>query len=137
MSNPLSSNAGKPSLNHLQYLQDHWAKADIDNALLCETVNITSSLSGTSGVEAAGIPEGATIVDVVVHTTTTVGSGSAQVKVGGGGAAISDAIAMATADAVARASTIDQTYKIVGEDGIEVVTNSDSDEGDVYIYYKK
>jgi hypothetical protein len=134
---PFGSNAGSPNLGAMQYLQENWGKDEIAAALRVEVVSITSALSGTNGVSAENIPQGATIVDVVVQAKATVGSGTAQVKVGGGGAAISDAIDMATEDAIARAATIDQTYKIVGADGIEVVTHSDSDEGDVYIYYKK
>lgn len=131
------SNAGAPNLGAMQRLQEELTPTVIDSLLRVEVVQITSALSGTGGVSAENIPQGAEIIDVVVHAKATVGSGTAQVKVGGGGAAISDAITMAVEDALARASTIDQTYKTVGADGVEVVTNSDSDEGDVYIYYKK
>jgi hypothetical protein len=130
-------NAGQPNLGALQYLQENWGMNEISSALRVEVVSIDSSSSGTSGVAASNIPVGATIIDVVVQAKATVGSGTARVRVGGAGSNISDAIDMATEDAIDRATTIDQTYKVVGEDGIEVVTNSDSDEGDVYIYYKK
>jgi len=137
MSNPLDTNAGKPSLEHLQYLQDNWSKEQISASLQVEVVTFDATTTGTSGVEAENIPVGATIIDVVVHPTASVGSGSARVRVGGGGANITDAIAMATVDTIGRATTIDQTYNVVGSDGIEVISNSDSDRGVVYIYYKK
>jgi hypothetical protein len=140
MSGPNSafgSNAGIPNLSAAQRLQEEFTPTVIDSLLRVEVVNIAAAISGTGGVSAENIPQGAEIIDVLVQAKATVGSGTAQVKVGGGGAAISDAITMAVEDAIARASTIDQTYKIVGADGIEVVTNSDSDQGDVYIYYKK
>lgn len=128
--------SGSPNLGHAQYLQDNWGAEEVGAAVRVEKVTVTAS--GTSGVAAANIPVGAEIIDVKVHAKATVGSGSAQVKVGGdGGAAISNAIAMNTEDAVARAATIDQTYKIVGTNGITVVTNGDTDQGDVYIEYKK
>lgn len=130
-------NAGSPNLGAIQYLQENLTPTVITNLLRVEVVSIDSSSSGTSGVAATTIPVGATIVDVVVQAKATVGSGTARVRVGGAGSNITDAIAMETEDAIDRAVSIDQTYKVVGEDGIEVVTHSDSDEGDVYIYYKK
>lgn len=129
------SSQGSPNLAVLQYLQDNWSKTDIASSLQVEKITISSS--GTSGVAATDIPVGAEIIDVLVQATSTVGSGTARVRVGSAGNNISDAIDMAAEDAIARATTIDQTYKIVGADGIEVVTNSDSDAGVVYVYYKK
>lgn len=126
---------GSPNLAVLQYLQDNWTLNDIKSSLQVEKVSVTAS--GASGVAATTIPVGAEIVNVVVQATATSGSGTATVRIGGAGSDISDAITMAVEDAVTSASTIDQTYKIVGADGIEVVTNADADLGDVYIYYKK
>lgn len=126
---------GSPNLAVLQYLQDNWTLNDIKSSLQVEKVSVTAS--GASGVAATTIPVGAEIVNVVVQATATSGSGSVTVRIGGAGSDISDAITMAVEDAVTSASTIDQTYKIVGADGIEVVTNADADLGDVYIYYKK
>jgi len=125
---------GSPNIEVLQYLQDNWGKDEISAALRVAKVSITAS--GTAGV-AAVIPVGAEILDVHCICKATVGSGSAQVRVGGAGAVISDALTMATNDALTRASSIDTTYNVVGSDGIEVVTNSDNDRGDVFITYKK
>lgn len=125
---------GNPNLALLQYLQDNWGPDEIPTALRVSKVSITAS--GTSGV-AATIPTGAEIVDMVVHSNATSGGGTARLRVGGGGANISDAVTMAVADAVNRCASIDQTYKVVGADGVEIVTNADADLGDVYLYYKK
>jgi hypothetical protein len=125
---------GQPNLEALQYLQDNWGKTEIAAAIRIEKVTVTAS--GTSGVAASGIPQGAEIIDAWCVATSTVGSGSAQVKVTDGDA-ITDAMDMATADALARATTIDTTYSTVGADGIEVVTNGDTDAGYVYIAYTK
>jgi hypothetical protein len=126
---------GKPNLEVLQYLQDNWGSAEIAAAVRVEKVSITAS--GSSGVAASTIPVGAEIIAIENHCKATVGGGTARVRIAGGGANISDAMAMAVNDAVTRATTIDQTYKVVTVTGIEVVTNSDDDRGDVYIYYKK
>jgi hypothetical protein len=83
------------------------------------------------------IPQGATIVDVVVHCTSPNASGTITVRKAGAGASITDAIACETLDALDRATTIDQTYKVVDSGGIECVANGADDKGDVYIYYKK
>jgi hypothetical protein len=126
---------GNPNLAALQWLQDNWGKTEIKASVQVEKVTITSS--GTTGVAAPGIPVGAEIIDVVVQAGATSGSGTAKVRIAGGGSDISDAITMAVLDAVTRASTIDQTYKVVTSTGIEVVTNGIADAGDVYIFYKK
>jgi len=138
MSNYKSSNdpaKGSPNLEAEQYSQSNWDKDKIAAAVLVEKISVTAS--GTSGVLATSIPVGAEIMDVYNQATATSGGGTVQLTVGGGGAAITDAMAMATLDAITRASTIDQTYKIVGADSIEVVTNADADLGDVYVIYKK
>lgn len=127
---------GNPSLGFLKYLQDNWGMVEIGQALRVDKV-ILIATSGTAGIAASNIPVGAEIIDVNVHCNVTNGSGTARLRVGGGGANITDAITMATADALTRASTIDQDYNIVGSDGVEVVTNSDADQGDVYIHYIK
>ena len=126
---------GQPNLEVLQILQEEFPSEVINSLVRVEKVSVTAS--GTSGVAATTIPVGAEIMDVLVHATATSGSGTAQVTVGGGGAAITDAIICAVLDAKTTASTIDQTYKIVGIAGIEVVTNADADTGDIYISYKK
>jgi len=130
-----SDNAGSPNLQVLQYLQDNWGSTEIAAAVRVEKISVTAS--GTSGVAGENIPVGAEIIDVIIHPTATSGGGTAQLTVGSGGAAISDAITCAVLDTIGRASSIDQTYKIVGLDGIEIVTNSDSDLCDAYVYYKK
>ena len=130
------SSAGSPNLEVLQYLQDNWGRTEIGQALRVDKVILTAT-SGTAGIAASNIPVGAEIIDVVVHCNSSNGGGTATLRVGGGGANITDAITMATEDAITRASTIDQTYNIVGSDGVEVVTNADADQGDVYIHYIK
>ena len=126
---------GRPNLGVLQYIQDNWGADEISASLRVEKVSITAS--GTAGVTTTDIPVGAEIVDVVVHANATSGSGTARLSVGGGGANITDAIVMATADAITRAGSIDQTYKNVVTAGVTVTTHADADLGDVYIHYKK
>lgn len=138
MSNYKSSDnaaKGSPNLEALQYLQDNWGIDEINASLRVNKTSITAS--GTSGVDVTGIPVGAEIVDIVVHANATSGSGTVQLSVGDGGSAISDAIIMATADAVTRMGTIDLDYKSVTVDGLTLTTHADADLGDVFIYYKK
>lgn len=134
MSNPLLTDQGKPSLDTLQYLQDNWGRSEISASLQVAKTSITAS--GTLGV-AVVIPMGAEIVDMVVHGGATIGGGTARLRVGGAGSNISDAVVMATLDAITRCASIDQTFKVVGADGVEIVTNADTNLGDVYVYYKK
>ena len=124
---------GSPNLEALQYLQENWGSSEIDAAVRVVRTEITAS--GTAGV-AVTIPVGATILDVVVTATATVGSGSARVRVTDGDN-ITDAIDMAVTDAIDRAASIDSTFAKVTVTGIEIITNSDSDLGYVDIYYKK
>lgn len=130
------SNAGSPNLEVLQYLQDNWGRTEIGQALRVDKVILTAT-SGTAGIAATNIPVGAEIIKMVVHCNASYGSGTARLRVGGAGANITDAVTMATEDAITESSTIDQTYNIVGSDGVEVVTNSDFDQGDAYIHYIK
>lgn len=132
---PYDEGSGSPNLAALQYLQQNWTSTEISAAVRVEKISVTAS--GTAGVAATVIPVGAEIIDVIIHPTATSGSGTAQLTVGSGGAAISDAITCAVVDTIGRASTIDQTYKVVGSDGVEIVTNSDNDLCDAYVYYKK
>jgi hypothetical protein len=125
---------GSPNLEAMQYIQENWGPDQISAAVQVAKVSVTAS--GTSGV-AATIPVGAEIMDMVVHCNASVGGGTARLRVGGGGANISDAVVMATLDAITRCASIDQTYKVVGADGVEIVTNADTNLGDIYLYYKK
>jgi len=127
--------AGSPNLQVIQYLQDNWSMDQIQASVQVEKISVTAS--GTAGVEATGIPVGAEIIDVVVHANATVGGGTARVRIAGGGSNITDAVAMAVTDAVTRCASIDQTFKVVTSTGIEVVTNADTNLGDIYVYYKK
>jgi len=127
--------SGSPNLEAVQYTQENWGKNEIVSALRVEKVSVTAS--GSSGVEATTIPVGAEIMDVVVHPTVNSGGGTAKISVGNGGADVTNAIPCAVEDTIGRATSIDQTYKIVTTDGIDVITNDDADKGDVYIYYKK
>lgn len=127
---------GSPNLEVLQYLQDNWGMTEIGQAARVDKIILTAT-TGTAGVAAANIPVGAEIIDVSVHCNVTNGGGTVTLRVGDGGADITDSITMATADAKTRASTIDQTYNVVGADGVEAYTNADADQGDVYIHYIK
>lgn len=126
---------GSPNPEALQYLQENWGQAEINNSLQVVKTEITAS--GSSGVAVVGMPQGAEIISIKVHGKATIGGGTVTLSVGDGGAAISDAIIMATLDAVTEVSTIDQTYKKVSADGLTLTTNADTNLGDVYIYYKK
>ena len=128
-----SDEKGSPNIEALQYVQENWGQTEINASVRVARTTVTAS--GTAGI-AVDIPQGATILDVVVLSTDTIGSGTVQVKVTDG-SAISDAITMETANAITRLGTIDPDYAKVGADGIELVTNGDSDEGYVDIYYKK
>lgn len=126
---------GSPNLGAAQYIQQNWGINEIKSAVRVEKISVTAS--GTSGVAATTIPVGAEIIDVVIHPTATSGGGTATLRVGGAGASITNAMTCAVLDTIARATTIDQTYKIVGADGVEIVTNADADLCDAYVYYKK
>lgn len=130
------SSQGSPNLEVLQYLQDNWGRTEIGQALRVDKVILTAT-SGTAGVAATNIPVGAEIIKMVVHCNASNGGGTARLRVGSAGANISDAVTMATEDAITESSTIDQTYNIVGSAGVEVVTNADADQGDAYIHYIK
>jgi hypothetical protein len=125
---------GRPNLAVLQYLQDNWGATQISSAVRVEKIVVTAS--GTTGVTSTNIPVGAQIVDVIVHPTATVGSGTAKVQVGGTSTDITDAIACNTTNTVGRAATIVQTYKYVTAAGVKVITNADTNKGEIYIYYK-
>lgn len=127
--------AGSPNLQVVQYLQENWTKDQIHASVQVEKISVTAS--GTAGVAATSIPTGAEIIDMVVHCNASVGGGTARLRVASGGANITDAVVMATLDAVTRAGSIDQTYKVVPAAGIEIVTNADTNLGDIYVYYKK
>jgi len=126
--------SGSPNLGAAQFQQEQLAPSVISNILKVSKVSIT--ISGTAGV-AAVIPVGAEIVDMVVHANATVGSGTARLRIGGGGANISDAVIMAVAGAVTRCASIVQASKFVGANGVEIVTNADTNLGDVYLVYKQ
>jgi hypothetical protein len=132
---PYDTGAPSPSLEAMQDLQENFPASVISNLLRVEKISVTGS--GTSGIAATTIPVGAEIVDVVVHPTASNVSGTAKVRVGSAGADITNAMTMDTENTLARAASIDQTYKVVGTDGIEVVTNGIGDKGDIYVYYKK
>lgn len=123
---------GSPNLDAMQHLQDHY---DVDSlqASLCVARTVVSGTSGGVGVT---IPEGARIVDAWCICTYTNASGAMQVKDGDGNA-ITDDMTCTTADALTRASTIDTTYAIVNDSGIEVESNAPADAADVYIAYLK
>ena len=127
---------GSPNLEALQFLSDQLIDKAVDNQFMfMDKVSIKSSATG--GLAFENIPVGAEIVDVVAHSTATVTSATAQIAVGDGGAAITDAIDIDTEDTSKHAATIDQTYKVVGADGIVVKTVSAADRADVYVFYRK
>jgi hypothetical protein len=127
--------SGEPSLSALEYLQKNFGPDEIAATLrVCKVSVLTGGDAGIS----ADIPMGAEIVDVLVQCTKSNGSGSMTVKTAAlSPVAISNAIAATTLDTIARAGTIDMTYKFVGADGIAVFANAASDAADVFIYYKK
>ena len=126
---------GSPNLEVLQYLQDNWGSAEISAAVRVEKISVTAS--GTVGTTTTDVPVGAEIIDVITQCTASNGGGTATLSVGGGGADITDAMTCATLDTIARASTIDQTYKTVTAAGLSVICNGADDRCDVYVHYKK
>lgn len=89
--------------------------------------------SDTAPVVSTNFPVGATILDIIVHTIDTSASGT--VTVSDGTNDITDAIAMDTANAVTRASSIDQTYNVVTSDGLTFTAAGATDAGIVYVIY--
>jgi hypothetical protein len=126
---------GSPNLEALEFLQNNFPPDVISGLLRTAKVSITTG--GNAGV-AVDIPVGAEIMDVVVQCTRSNGSGSMQLKTNAlSPVAISNAIAAVTEDVVARAGTLDMTYKYVGADGVAVFANAAADAADVFVVYKK
>lgn len=128
-------NQGAPNLAHLQYLQANWGPTEIAASFRIAKVAITAAANVTA--VAAVIPVGAEIIDVWAVSTANTGAATATLRVGTAGAAITNAIAIATLDALSRATTIDTTYSTVGTAGVEVICNGANDRGNVFIAYKK
>jgi hypothetical protein len=125
---------GSPNLEVLQYLKENWGPSQISGSLQVAKASVVPS----GGNITVDIPVGSEIVDIVVQCTASNSSGSITLKTGADTpVSISNAIACVTVDTMARAGTIDQTYKIVSEDGLLAVPNADDDSGDIYVYYKK
>lgn len=125
---------GSPNLEVLQYLKENWGPTQIAASLQVAKASVVPS----GGNITVSIPVGSEIVDAVVQCTASNGSGSITLKTGADSPiSISDAMACVTLDTVARMGTIDQTYKIVGSDGVIAVPNGIDDSGDVYVFYKK
>jgi hypothetical protein len=133
---PNAAGKGSPNLEAMQYNQEQITEQLI-NGQVSYVAKLSVTASATGGTTFTSVPVGAEIVDVTVHCTATNGSGSAKLTVGAGGADITDAITMATLDAVTRVGTINQTYKYVTADGVDVVTNGNDDRGELFVYYKK
>jgi len=135
MANPLETNAGKPSLETLQYLQDN-LPLDVLNSMT--RVSKVSVVTGGNAGIAADIPVGAKIIDFVSICTRANGAGTMTLKTGATSpATISNALQAATDKEVARAATLDDAYTTVGADGIKVFANAAGDAADCYIYYLK
>jgi hypothetical protein len=137
MSDPTAEIIEKPSLEHLQYLQNNWTRSDVSKS--SQTAKVTVATGGDAGI-AADIPVGAEIFGATVVCTRANGSGSMQIKTGAGSPVdISDAIICATDKAVTYAGEIDDAnaVNIVGADGIKVFANAAADGGIVYIHYLK
>lgn len=125
---------GSPNLQALQDIQEAIGGQGLTS--FARTA-YTPVLSGSGGVE-VDIPTGARIIDAHVICTNTNGGGTMTIKTGATvPVTISDAMTCAVNDTIARASTIDWTYGVVGADGIKIFANSDDDSGDVYITYVK
>lgn len=137
MSNPLDTNAGKPSLDYLQVAQENWTRDDMNAVQRTSKVDVATG--GDGGIEAV-IPVGAEIIGVTVRCVRTTGGGTMQVQTGATVPVdISDVIVCATDKAITYAGEIDDAnnVNIVGADGIKVFSNSASDGGIVYIHYLK
>ena len=125
---------GNPNLEVLEYLKDNWGPDEIGASMRVAKASVVPS----GGNIVVDIPVGAEIVDAVVQCTSSNGSGSITLKINNlAKTAISNAIACVTLDTMARAGTIDQTYKVVSTDGVIAVPNAAGDSGDIYVIYKK
>lgn len=132
MANPLDTNAGKPSLETVQFLQDNWTEDEISSVLRIAKVQVVTG--GNAGV-AAVIPVGATIIGAHVICTRASSGGTMTIKTGASSpVAISDAIACETDKAIDYAAT---ATSVVGADGVKVFANAAADAGDVFIWYLK
>lgn len=135
MANPLETNAGKPSLETLQYLQDNLPLDVLNSMVRVSKVSIVTG--GDAGV-ASDIPVGAKIIDFVSICTRANSSGSMTLKTGATSPSdISNALQAATDKEVARAATLDDAYTTVGADGVKVFANGAGDAADCFIYYLK
>jgi len=136
MANPLSGTNEKPSIAHLQYLQDNWTSEEI--AATKRVAKVTVASGGFSTPVEADIPMGAEIIGASVICTRTNGGGTMQVRTASAAPAnITDALTCAVADAMDYAATIDTDNNVVGADGVEVLAAADGDGGIVYIEYIK
>jgi len=135
MANPLDTNAGKPSLETVQFLQDNWGEDEISSSVRVAKVQVVTG--GDAGV-AAVIPVGSTIIGAHVICTRASSSGTMTIKTGASSPVdISDAIACETDKAIDYAATIDDATNVVGADGVKVFANAAADAGDVFIWYLK
>jgi len=92
--------------------------------------------SDTTGEKAVAIPFACEVIDVIVQARATSGSGTATLKKGSN--AITDAIAMATDTAIARAGTINDAYSTLAEgDTVTVDANGSGDRGLVTILVRR
>lgn len=131
-----ASSKGSPNLEALALVQDQLIDI-INNNQLLYVEKLIVDATATGGTNFTSIPVGAEIVEVLVQCTATNGSGTLKLTVGDGGSDITDTIACATLDAIDRAASVDQTYKYVTSDGIDVVANGNDDRGEVYVSFKK
>jgi len=108
-------------------------KYESDYGLYVLTCSITADATGEKAVT---IPFACEVVDVVVQARATSGGGTATLKKGA--TAITNAIAMATDNALARAASIDDAQStLAAGDTVTVDAAGANDRGLVSIFVKR
>lgn len=97
--------------------------------------NIPITAAANSTAVSFVVPFACEVIDVIVQARAGSGSGTATLRKGT--SAISDAIAMSTDKAVARAGSIDDAYStLAANDTLTVITNGANDRGLVSVIVK-
>lgn len=103
-----------------------------------ESVEMTTfdvDADATGSLDITGIiPEGATIIDVLVECTTANSAGTLQLREETGDAAITDAIICAVDNVIERAASI--SISTVGSNGLEIISNGAADRGLMTIVWR-
>lgn len=102
--------------------------ASIQNPIIIELEVTADASGGLSYI----CPRAGTIVDAWAVSAATTLNATLQVSVGGN--AVTDAMSIASLDAVTRAATLDQTYvEVAAGDTLTVTANGASDRGAAYV----